>query len=152
MIKIGFIDYYLDEWHANNYPEMLRELSDGECQVICAFAARLDPTIEELSDLRVVVSEAVTNCVVHAYKGCTEPGTIQITVRITEKGILKIKIKDNGCGMADIERCMQPLYTTDRSGERSGMGFSVMESFMTHLSVSSTPGRGTRVVMWKHLL
>ena len=81
-------------------------LSENEAfarQVICAFAARLDPTIEELSDLRVIVSEAVTNCVVHAYKGCE--GMIQITVRINEKGILKVKIRDKGCGIADIEHC-----------------------------------------------
>ena len=112
-------------------------------QVICAFAARLDPTIEELSDLRVIVSEAVTNCVVHAYKGCA--GMIQITVRISEKGILKVKIRDKGCGIADIEQCMQPLYTTDPDGERGGMGLPIMQSLSKKFSVSSKPGKGTLV-------
>lgn len=121
-------------------------LSENEAfarQVICAFAARLDPTIEELSDLRVIVSEAVTNCVVHAYKGCE--GMIQITVRINEKGILKVKIRDKGCGIADIEQCMQPLYTTDPDGERGGMGLPIMQSLSKKFSVSSKPGKGTLV-------
>ena len=114
-------------------------------QVICAFAARLDPTIEELSDLRVVVSEAVTNCVVHAYKGISEAGTVQITVRITESGILRVRIKDTGCGMADIERCMQPLYTTDPEGERGGMGLPIMKSLSHKFTVKSKPEKGTTI-------
>ncbi len=121
-------------------------LSENEAfarQVICAFAARLDPTLEELSDLRVIVSEAVTNCVVHAYKG-TE-GIIQIIVRITEKGILKVKIRDRGCGIDDIERCMQPLYTTDPDGERGGMGLPIMQSLSKKFSVTSKPSKGTLV-------
>ena len=121
-------------------------LSENEAfarQVICAFAARLDPTIEELSDLRVIVSEAVTNCVVHAYKG--SEGNIQITVRITEKGVLKVKIRDHGCGIADIERCMQPLYTTDPDGERGGMGLPIMQSLSKKFAVTSKPGKGTLV-------
>ena len=121
-------------------------LSENEAfarQVICAFAARLDPTIEELSDLRVIVSEAVTNCVVHAYKG--SEGNIQITVRITEKGILKVKIRDRGCGIEDIQRCMQPLYTTDPDGERGGMGLPIMQSLSRKFAVTSKPGKGTLI-------
>ena len=112
-------------------------------QVICAFAARLDPTLEELSDLRVIVSEAVTNCVVHAYKGIE--GVIQITVRITAKGILKVKIRDHGCGMEDIARCMQPLYTTDPNGERGGMGLPIMQSLSKKFAITSKPGKGTTI-------
>lgn len=130
----------------NGFKMEIPALSENEAfarQVICAFAARLDPTIEELSDLRVVVSEAVTNCVVHAYKGTA--GTIQITVRITAAGRLKVKIHDHGCGMADIEQCMQPLYTTDPEGERGGMGLPIMRSLSQKFSVKSKPGKGTAV-------
>ena len=132
----------------NRFKLEIPALSENEAfarQVICAFAARLDPTIEELSDLRVVVSEAVTNCVVHAYKSLNGIGTIQITVRITDKGALKVRIKDTGCGMADIERCMQPLYTTDPEGERGGMGLPIMQSLSRKFTVKSTPGKGTTV-------
>lgn len=121
-------------------------LSENEAfarQAVCAFAARLDPTIEELSDLRVVVSEAVTNCVVHAYRYQT--GNIQISVKVTKKHSLKVKIRDRGCGMADIERCMQPLYTTDPNGERGGMGLAIMQSLSRRFSVVSTLGKGTLV-------
>lgn len=132
----------------NGFKLEIPALSENEAfarQVICSFAARLDPTIEELSDLRVVVSEAVTNCVVHAYKGIGESGNIQITVRITQKGVLKVRIKDTGCGMADIERCMQPLYTTDPEGERGGMGLPIMKSLSQKFAVRSKPGKGTTV-------
>lgn len=121
-------------------------LSENEAfarQAVCAFAARLDPTIEELSDLRVVVSEAVTNCVVHAYRQM--PGNIQISVRVTPKHSLKVKIRDKGCGMADVERCMQPLYTTDPNGERGGMGLAIMQSLSQRFSVVSSLGKGTVV-------
>lgn len=123
-------------------------LSENEAfarQIVCAFAARLDPTLEELSDLRVVVSEAVTNCVVHAYKGAAGIGNIKITVRVTPRGALKVRIKDSGCGMADVERCMQPLYTTDPEGERGGMGLPIMKSLSKKFSVKSKPGKGTTV-------
>lgn len=123
-------------------------LSENEAfarQIVCAFAARLDPTLEELSDLRVVVSEAVTNCVVHAYKGTSRAGNVQIAVRITSKGTLKVRIKDTGCGMTDVERCMQPLYTTDPEGERGGMGLPIMQSLSRKFSVKSKPGKGTTV-------
>lgn len=123
-------------------------LSENEAfarQTVCAYAARLDPTIEELSDLRVVISEAVTNCVVHAYKGTSRVGNVQIAVRITQKGVLKVRIKDTGCGMTDVERCMQPLYTTDPEGERGGMGLPIMQSLSKKFSVKSKPGKGTTV-------
>ena len=126
-------------------------VNEGACRaVVASFCAQFDPNIEELCDIKCSVSEAVTNSIVHAYGG--RGGTLYITVGLYEGRWIRIEIRDRGCGIADIKTAMQPLYTTDRSGERSGMGFSVMESFMTHLSVSSTPGRGTRVVMWKHLL
>lgn len=130
-----------------NYMKLeIPALSENEAfarQVVCAFAARLDPTIEQLSDLRVVVSEAVTNCVVHAYR--QQRGTIQISVRCTKKQALKVKIRDKGCGMADVERCMQPLYTTDPAGERGGMGLAIMQSLSDRFSVTSAPGKGTLV-------
>jgi stage II sporulation protein AB (anti-sigma F factor) len=131
----------------NGFKLEIPALSENEAfarQVICAFAARLDPTIEELSDLRVVVSEAVTNCVVHAYKGIGI-GNIQITVRISRSGLLKVRIKDTGCGITDIERCMQPLYTTDPEGERGGMGLPIMQSLSRKFAVKSKPGKGTTV-------
>ena len=112
---------------------------------VACFAAQMDPTLEELGDIRTAVSEAVTNCVVHAYKSLNGIGTIQITVRITDKGALKVRIKDTGCGMADIERCMQPLYTTDPEGERGGMGLPIMQSLSRKFTVKSTPGKGTTV-------
>ena len=126
-------------------------VNEGVCRaMVAAFCAQLDPNIEELADIKCSVSEAVTNCIVHAYGG--RGGIIYITVGLYEGRWIRIEVRDRGCGIADVKTAMQPLYTTDRSGERSGMGFSVMESFMSRLSVSSTVGRGTRVVMWKRLL
>ena len=126
-------------------------VNEGACRaLVAAFCAQLDPNIEELADIKCAVSEAVTNCTVHAYGG--RGGIIYITVGLYEGRQIRIEIRDRGCGIPDVETAMQPLYTTDRSGERSGMGFSVMESFMSRLSVTSSVGRGTRVVMWKRLL
>ena len=126
-------------------------VNEGACRaLVAAFCAQLDPNIEELADIRCSVSEAVTNCIVHAYGG--RGGRIYITVGLYEGRQIRIEIRDRGCGIADVKAAMQPLYTTDRTGERSGMGFSVMESFMTRLAVYSSPGKGTRVVMWKRLL
>ncbi len=137
----------MKERKATNYFHLeFPALSENEAfarQIVCAFAARLDPTLEELSDLRVVVSEAVTNCVVHAYKGASQPGTVKITVRALDGGRLRIRIKDSGCGMTDVERCMQPLYTTDPEGERGGMGLPIMQSLSRKFSVKSIPGKGT---------
>lgn len=125
-------------------------VNEGSCRALVgAFCAQADPNLEELADIKCSVSEAVTNCIVHAYGG--RGGMIYITVGLYEDRQIRIEIRDRGCGIADVAAAMQPLFTTDRSGERSGMGFSVMENFMSRLSVFSTVGRGTRVVMWKKL-
>lgn len=116
---------------------------------VAAFAARLDPTMEELGDIKTAVSEAVTNCIVHAYPD--EIGLIQIRCRIISGNVLDIVIKDHGRGIDDLARAMQPLFTTG-SEERSGMGFTIMESFMTSLKVTSTPGKGTTVHMRRKIV
>ena len=109
-----------------------------------AFAAQLDPTLEELGDIRTAVSEAVTNCIVHAYPDAL--GRIHMRLRILAGGVLEILIRDWGRGIADVEKAMEPLYTTGGE-ERSGMGFTIMASFMDKLRVRSAPGKGTAVVM-----
>ena len=114
---------------------------------VSSFAASLDPTVEELGDIRLAVSEAVTNCIVHAYKN--RDGWIYITVSLLEGRIAKIEIKDRGCGIKDVKEARQPLFTTDAASERSGMGFTVMESFTDAIRVTSKPGRGTNVIMYK---
>lgn len=116
---------------------------------VSSFAALCDPCIEELADIRTAVSEAVTNCIVHAYRD-TE-GIIDITAKILTENILYIKIKDKGCGIPDVEQAMEPLYTTAPLEERAGLGFAVMESFMDKLSVRSEVGRGTTVIMRKKI-
>ncbi len=116
---------------------------------VCGFCAMLDPNIEEISDIRTAVSEAVTNCIVHAYRGTI--GTIEITAKILAGNELYIKIKDKGCGIPDIEKAMEPLYTTAACEERAGLGFAVMESFMDSLKVKSAVGRGTSVTMRKKI-
>ena len=126
-------------------------VNEGACRaMVAAFCAQLDPNIEELADIKCAVSEAVTNCIVHAYAG--RGGVIYITVRLYENREIAVQIRDRGCGIPDVKEAMQPLYTTDTTGERSGMGFAVMESFMSRLRVSSALGRGTCVSMWKKLL
>ena len=109
-----------------------------------AFAAQLDPTLEELGDIRTAVSEAVTNCIVHAYP--EELGRIHLRLRILSGGVLEILVRDWGKGIPDVEQAMRPLYTTGGE-ERSGMGFTIMASFMDKLRVRSAPGKGTAVVM-----
>ena len=116
---------------------------------VSAFAAQLDPTVGELTDLRTVVSEAVTNCIVHAYRDTV--GIITITVKIYEDRRLRITVRDKGCGIPDVGQAMQPLFTTDPGGERGGMGFTIMDSFTDSLRVKSSPGRGTTVTMIKKL-
>lgn len=115
---------------------------------VAAFVSQLDPTLEELSDIKTAVSEAVTNSTVHAYKN--EIGKIYISAEVFSDRSIKIKIRDNGCGIGDIEEAMQPLFTTV-GGERSGLGFSVMQSFMDYLKVTSRPGKGTTIIMKKTL-
>ncbi len=119
--------------------------------VAAAFAARLDPTVEELADIKTAVSEAVTNCVVHAYKNSRGKGDIRIKGSIYPDRRVVFEIKDRGCGMEDVAKCLQPLYTGDPEGERSGMGFTVMESFCDGLKVRSQAGKGTTVVLTKCL-
>lgn len=116
---------------------------------VASFAAQLDPTVDEISDIRTAVSEAVTNCIVHAYRD--RIGKIEILMRLYEGGRLVIQIKDKGCGMEDVEKAMEPLFTTGGE-ERAGLGFAVMESFMNRLHVTSRPGKGTCVTMEKRLV
>ena len=117
--------------------------------IVAAFCAQEDPSTTELSDIKCVVSEAVTNCIVHGYKDTV--GIIYITVALYKSGLVKIEVKDKGVGIADIELAREPLYTTDAENERSGMGFTVMESFSDNIKVYSRIGEGTRVVMYKRL-
>lgn len=117
--------------------------------MVGAFCAVLNPTVEELSDIRCAVSEAVTNCIVHAYRDTI--GSITVDVHLYSDRTLKIVVRDRGCGIENIERAIEPLYTTDPEGERSGMGFTVMENFMDQMTVSSKVGRGTRVSLKKRL-
>ena len=116
---------------------------------VSSFAVQADPTVEELSDIRTAVSEAVTNAIVHGYRGTT--GQIDITVRLLKGRELYIRIKDSGCGIPDVKKAMEPLFTTAPEEERSGLGFSVMESFTDSLTVRSTVGKGTTVTMRKRL-
>ncbi len=115
---------------------------------ISAFAAILNPTVEELGDIRLAVSEAVTNAIVHAYDG-DERGLIYISVRLYEDRELSVEISDKGCGIENVERAKEPFYTTGSGEERCGMGFLVMQSFMDTLSVKSKVGKGTTVLMRK---
>lgn len=116
---------------------------------VAAFVTALDPTIEELSDIKTAVSEAVTNCIVHAYKN--EIGQIYITARLTEKNELTVSVTDRGCGINDIDLAMLPTYSTDKESERAGLGFSVMEAFMDSVRVRSKPGKGTTVTLKKRI-
>lgn len=117
--------------------------------VVSSFLTQADPTVEELADIRTAVSEAVTNSVVHGYRRLK--GNIELTVRLLPEREIYIKIKDRGCGIADVKQAMEPLFTTAPEEERSGLGFSVMESFTDKLLVKSTPGKGTTVIMRKRL-
>ena len=117
--------------------------------IVSAFCAQLNPTASELADIKCAVSEAVTNCIVHAYPDAV--GEIYIAVKLFDGRKIKIEIKDKGRGIEDINLARTPLYTTDKSGERSGMGFSVMESFMDKVTLASAVGRYTRVVLTKTL-
>lgn len=116
--------------------------------VVACFAAQLDPTLEELGDIRTAVSEAVTNCIVHAYPDGL--GTILLRCRILKDNTIDIMIKDKGVGISDLDQARKPMYTTG-GYERSGMGFTIMESFMTGFSVTSVPGKGTCVRMRRKL-
>ena len=114
-----------------------------------AFAAQLDPTLDELGDVKTAVSEAVTNAIVHGYR--EKRGLVTVRAALLPTGILEIAVHDGGCGIADIPRAMQPFFTTQPEKERSGMGFSVMQTFMDKVEVESVPGGGTTVRMKKRL-
>ncbi len=116
--------------------------------VVSAFVARLDPTVEELADIKTAVSEAVTNCIVHAYKDRRD-GEIRLKGAVYDGGRVVVEISDRGCGIPDVQNAMQPLFTTDAAGERSGMGFTVMGAFCDKLRVRSKVGKGTTVVLTK---
>ena len=126
-----------------------RSANEGFARSCAAcFAAQLDPTLDEVADIKTAVSEAVTNAIVHAYPDCL--GKIVMRLRLFEGGELEIQVRDAGVGIPDVEQARTPLYTTGGE-ERSGMGFTIMESFMDGLKVRSQPGKGTTVTMRKHL-
>lgn len=113
------------------------------------FAAQLDPTMDELGDIKTAVSEAVTNCIVHAYPDTIGP--VILKARILPDNILDISVKDRGCGIEDIEQARKPMFTTGGE-ERSGMGFTIMESFMTEFRIASAPGKGTTIHMRRKII
>ena len=115
---------------------------------VAAFASQLDPTIEELADIETAVSEAVTNCIIHGYEGTS--GIVKVECKLKDNCI-EIEISDNGKGISDIELARKPLYTTKANLERSGMGFTIMESFMDDFKVESIEGMGTKVTMKKYI-
>ena len=117
--------------------------------VVACFAAQLDPTLDELGDIKTAVSEAVTNCIVHAYRDTIGPITVRC--RVLPDNVLDIVVKDKGCGIADVAAARKPMFTTGGE-ERSGMGFTIMESFMTSLRVTSRPGKGTSVHMKRRIV
>ncbi len=126
-----------------------KSVNEGFCRAVCAaFAAQAEPTVEELGDIKTAVSEAVTNCVVHAYR--EQSGKIYITGSLFEDGRLRVTVRDKGCGIPDVRKAMEPLYTT-LGDDRSGLGFSVMETFSDKLTVRSRAGKGTTVVIEKLL-
>lgn len=116
---------------------------------VAGIVSQLDPMVDELSDIKTAVSEAVTNAIVHAYN--TTVGKIEMTVRILEDKVVYIKVKDYGCGIPDVKVAMEPLYTTSPDGERAGLGFAVMDSFMDKLTVRSKVGKGTTVILVKKI-
>ena len=127
-----------------------RSVNEGFARgALAAFLAQADPTVPELADVKTAVSEAVTNCIVHAYPGGV--GLVHMSVALYDDGKIKITITDKGVGIADVEKAMQPMFTTGNPEERAGLGFAVMQSFMDKVKVTSKPGQGTRVVMTKTL-
>lgn len=126
-----------------------RSVNEGFARsALSAFAAQADPTLDELADVKTAVSEAVTNCIVHAYANTIGP--ITLTAALYEDGTLRVAVADKGCGIPDVSKAMEPLFTTG-GAERAGLGFAVMESFMDSVKVRSAPGKGTRVTLSKHL-
>ena len=116
---------------------------------VSSFFTQLDPTVDEITDIKTAVSEAVTNCIVHAYRNTV--GKIYITARITDDRYAYIKIRDKGCGISDVKQAMEPMFTTAPDEERAGLGFAVMQTFMDKVKVTSAPGKGTTIVMTKKI-
>ena len=126
-----------------------RSVNEGFARTaVAAFAAQLDPTLDELGDIKTAVSEAVTNAIVHAYPDAL--GKISVRASVFEGSVLEVVVRDWGCGIADVGKAREPLYTTGGE-ERSGMGFTIMESFMDALIVRSRPGKGTVVTMKRRI-
>ena len=126
-----------------------RSVNEGFARsALSAFAAQADPTLDELADVKTAVSEAVTNCIVHAYANTIGP--ITLTAALYEDGTLRVAVADKGCGIPDVSKAMEPLFTTG-GAERAGLGFAVMESFMDSVKVRSAPGKVTRVTLSKRL-
>ena len=126
-----------------------RSVNEGFARsALSAFPAQADPTLDELADVKTAVSEAVTNCIVHAYANTIGP--ITLTAALYEDGTLRVAVADKGCGIPDVSKAMEPLFTTG-GAERAGLGFAVMESFMDSVKVRSAPGKGTRVTLSKRL-
>ena len=126
-----------------------RSVNEGFARsALSAFAAQADPTLDELADVKTAVSEAVTNCIVHAYANTIGP--ITLTAALYEDGTLRVAVADKGCGIPDVSKAMEPLFTTG-GAERAGLGFAVMESSMDSVKVRSAPGKGTRVTLSKRL-
>ncbi|MEE1037294.1 MAG: anti-sigma F factor [Oscillospiraceae bacterium] len=136
-----------DNYMILDFPSKSSNEAFARSAVAC-FAAQLDPTLEELGDIRTAVSEAVTNCIVHAYP--EKIGSITLRCRILKDNVLDIVVKDKGVGIPDVDQARRPAYTTG-GNDRSGMGFTIMESFMTELEISSAPGKGTTVHMRRRL-
>ena len=127
-----------------------RSSNEGFARVsVSAFLSQYDPTLSEIADIKTAVSEAVTNCCVHAYPN--EIGDVFLSVKVFEDGVVRIYIRDKGKGIEDIEKAMEPMYTTGDTSERSGLGFTVMQSFCDDLSVRSKLSRGTTVILTKKL-
>lgn len=133
-----------------NLSFLSRSANEGFARAtVSAFVAQLDPTIDELADIKTAVSEAVTNCIVHGYRSGI--GIVYITAKIFDNGKISIKIRDKGCGIEDVNQAMEPLFTTG-GGERAGLGFAVMQSFMDKIKVTSKQGKGTTVILEKNII
>mgnify|MGYP004635448319 CR=1 FL=1 len=137
-----------DNYMILDFPSKSANEAFARSAVAC-FAAQMDPTLEELGDIRTAVSEAVTNCIVHAYP--ERIGPVCITIAVYPDREVHITITDKGIGIPNVEQAMQPLFTTGNPEERSGLGFAVMQSFMDRVKVTSKPGKGTKVLLVKRL-
>lgn len=117
--------------------------------IAASFCVQMNPTYDELSDIKCAISEAVTNAIVHGYR--EEIGEITLIMKIFDNRVFHAEVRDKGCGIPDVEEAMRPLFTTDPENERSGMGFTIIENFMDSLRILSAPGKGTKVIMTKKL-